>query len=72
MQYGHRRWAQSYICSYLGDVVLYVMGEATKRNSRFDGFSVSSKDMIASVIFRFNGGFLNGGFFLLKAFAAST
>ena len=48
-------WGQ--LCLYLGDVVLNAIGDATKRNSRFEGFSVSSKDMIASVIFLLNGGF---------------
>ena len=46
-----------YVCSDLGDVVFNAIGDATKRNSRFDGLSVSSNEMIASVMLRFSGGF---------------
>ena len=46
-----------YVCSDLGDVVFNAIGDATKRNSRFDGLSVSSNEIIASVMLRFSGGF---------------
>jgi hypothetical protein len=42
---------------YLGDVVLNATGDATKRNSLFEGFSVSSKDKMARVMFLLKGGF---------------
>ena len=59
-----------YLCSDLGEVVFNAIGDATKRNSRFDGLSVSSNEMIASVILRFNGGFALI-IFLLKTFVCS-
>ena len=59
-----------YLYSDLGDVVFNAIGDATKRNSRFDGLSVSSNEMIASVMLRFNGGFVLI-IFLLNTFVCS-
>ena len=60
-----------YLYSDLGDVVFNAIGDATKRNSRFDGLSVSSNEIIASVMLRFSGGFALI-IFLLKTLVCSA
>ena len=42
---------------YLGDEFFNARAEAIERNSFGEGFSPSSKDIMASVIFLFSGGF---------------